>query len=67
MIAARSHARGGMASTAMTADNGCLGDMVNGPDKPAELRAAIDEHRAAEGLESVDWDSETNEAGDPGS
>jgi len=29
---------------------------VHGPDKLAELRRAIDEHRADEGLEPVDWD-----------
>jgi hypothetical protein len=60
MIAARSHA-GGMASSAMTAENGWLGDMVHGEAKRAELRAAVDEHRAPEGLEPVDWDGESAE------
>jgi hypothetical protein len=58
MIAARSHA-GGMASTAMAAGNGWMGDMVHGEDKRAELRAAVDEHRAAEGLEPLEWDEST--------
>jgi hypothetical protein len=40
----------------LTAENGWLGDMVHGEDKRAELRAALDEHRAAEGLEPVEWE-----------
>jgi hypothetical protein len=40
----------------LTAENGWLGGMAHGPDKIAELRAAIDEYRAEEGLEPVDWD-----------
>ena len=39
----------------LTAENGWIGDMAHGPDKVAELRRAIDEHRAEEGLEPVDW------------
>jgi hypothetical protein len=46
----------------LTAENGWMGDMVHGPDKRAELRAAVDEHRAAEGLEPVDWDGENSDA-----
>ena len=40
----------------LTAENGWLGDVAHGPDKKAELRRAMDEHRAAEGLPPVDWD-----------
>lgn len=40
----------------LTAENDWLGGFVHGPDKLAELRRAIDEHRADEGLEPVDWD-----------
>jgi hypothetical protein len=40
----------------LTAENGWLGGLAHGPDKMAELRAAIDRHRAEEGLEPVDWD-----------
>ena len=39
----------------LTAENGWLGDMARGRDKLAELRAAVDEYRAAEGLPAVDW------------
>ena len=41
----------------LTAENGWLGEMAHGPDKKLELRRALDEHRAAEGLEPVDWDA----------
>ena len=34
----------------LTAENGWMGDMVHGPDKKAELRRAMDQHRAADGL-----------------
>ena len=47
----------------LTAENGWMGDMVHGEDKMAELRAAVDEHRAAEGLEPVEWESARTEAG----
>jgi hypothetical protein len=43
----------------LTAENGWLGaELVHGPDKKAELRRAIDEHRASEGLEPVGWDAD---------
>ena len=42
----------------LTAENGWLGGMVPGPDKMAELRRAIDEHREQEGMEPVDWEAE---------
>ena len=55
----------------LTAENGWLGGAAHGPDKmaaqscrgrgeqrTAELRRAVDEHRAGEGLEPVDWDGE---------
>jgi hypothetical protein len=42
----------------LTAENGWLGNVAHGPDKKAELRKALDEYRAEEGLEPVDWDRE---------
>jgi hypothetical protein len=42
----------------LTAENGWLGDFAHGPDKKAELRNAIDEHRAEQGLEPVRWEKE---------
>jgi hypothetical protein len=40
----------------LTAESGwSFGEWGYGPDKKAELRKAIDEHRAAEGLDPVDW------------
>lgn len=42
----------------LTAEAGWMGHMARGPDKVAELRAAIDEHREAEGLPPVDWSDE---------
>ncbi|HEX6604211.1 MAG TPA: hypothetical protein VF027_04945 [Sphingomicrobium sp.] len=42
----------------LTAENGWLGDYTHGRDKKAELRAAIDAQRAAEGLEPVEWGDE---------
>ena len=42
----------------LTAENGWLGDMAHGPDKIAELRKAIDDHRAGEGSPPVDWGKE---------
>ena len=47
----------------LTAENGWLGDVAHGPDKIAELRQAIDEHRMAEGLEPVDWSGSTERSG----
>ena len=32
------------------------GDVAHGEDKKAELRKAVDEYRAAEGLEPVEWE-----------
>ena len=45
----------------LTAENGWLGATAHGPDKMEELRKAIDEYRAEEGLEPVEWDSESAE------
>ncbi|MFL6829477.1 MAG: hypothetical protein ACJ8D5_02510 [Sphingomicrobium sp.] len=42
----------------LTAENGWMGGFVHGPDKLAELREAMDEYRAEEGLPPVDWDAE---------
>jgi hypothetical protein len=45
----------------LTAENGWLGgEFVHGEDKKAELRRAIDEHRAEEGLPPVDWGLEAD-------
>ena len=38
-----------------------FGEYGYGPDKQAERRKAIDEHRAAEGLPPVDWDADSEE------
>ena len=47
------------ADMVLTAESGwMMGEQGYGPDKKAELRQAIDEWRAAEGLEPVDWDGE---------
>ena len=35
-----------------------FGECGYGPDKKAEARKAIDQHRAAEGLPAIDWDGE---------
>ena len=40
----------------LTAEAGWMGDMAHGPDKKAELRKAVDAHRAEQGLEPVEWD-----------
>jgi hypothetical protein len=40
--------------------------MAHGPDKMAELRDAIDRERAEQGLDPVDWDSESTEGSDAG-
>jgi hypothetical protein len=41
----------------LTAESGwSFGEGGYGPDKKAELRQAIDEHRAEEGLEPVEWE-----------
>jgi hypothetical protein len=45
----------------LTAENGWLGDMTHGPDKKAELRKAIDEYRAEEGLPPIEWGGEVEE------
>jgi hypothetical protein len=50
----------------LTAENGWLGGMAHGPDKMAELRDAIDRERAEQGLDPVDWDSESTEGSDAG-
>jgi hypothetical protein len=44
----------------LTAESGwSMGEIGYGPDKIAQLRASIDEHRASEGLEPVDWESDS--------
>jgi hypothetical protein len=41
----------------LTAESGwSWGEVGYGPDRMAELRQAIDEYRAEEGLEPVDWE-----------
>ena len=52
----------------LTAESGWMSGLVPyGPPKVAEMRRAIDEHRAAEGLPPVEWDesteSKTNDGG----
>ena len=43
----------------LTAESGwSWGEIGYGPDKKAEMRAAIDAHRAEEGLEPVNWDED---------
>jgi hypothetical protein len=43
----------------LTAESGWMHGLVPyGPDKVSELRRAIDEHRAEEGLEPIDWDAD---------
>jgi hypothetical protein len=39
----------------LTAENGWLAGWAHGPDKVAELRAAIDKHREEDGLGPVEW------------
>jgi hypothetical protein len=42
----------------LTAESGwSFGEFGYGPDRKAELRAAIDEHRAEEGLPPVEWEA----------
>jgi hypothetical protein len=43
----------------LTAENGWMGDAVHGEDKMAELRRAMDQHRAEMGLEPIDWGEST--------
>jgi hypothetical protein len=49
----------------LTAENGWLGGLTHGPDRIAELQRDINEHRAEQGLEPVDWsesaESKTND------
>jgi len=45
----------------LTAENGWLAGWAHGPDKVAELRAAIDKHREEDGLEPVEWQEEEEE------
>lgn len=50
----------------LTAESGwAWGEHGYGPDKKAELRRAIDDHRASEGLPAVDW-SESTESSEAG-
>jgi len=45
----------------LTAENGWLAGWAHGPDKVAELRAAIDKHREEDGLGPVEWEEEDEE------
>ena len=50
----------------LTAESGwSFGEHGYGPDKKAEMRRAIDEYRAEEGLEPVDWDEEDEKRTEP--
>jgi hypothetical protein len=50
----------------LTAESGwSFGEHGYGPDKKAELRSAIDEHRAEEGLEPIDWDEDDEKRTEP--
>jgi hypothetical protein len=42
----------------LTGENGWFGDFAHGPNKLAELRAAVDAHRAKEGKPAIDWGEE---------
>lgn len=42
----------------LTAENGWHAGMAHGPDKLAELRKAMDEYRAKEGMPPIEWDEE---------
>jgi hypothetical protein len=42
-----------------------MGDFAHGPDKKAELRRMLNEHRADQGLEPIEWD-ESTECSDAG-
>jgi hypothetical protein len=49
----------------LTAESGwSFGELGYGPDRKAELRRAIDEHRAAEGQPAVDWSGSDDEDGE---
>jgi hypothetical protein len=49
----------------LTAEAGWMSDLVPyGPEKVAQLRAAIDAHRAEQGLEPVDWGGGVREGGE---
>ncbi|HKP35053.1 MAG TPA: hypothetical protein VJT70_09790, partial [Sphingomicrobium sp.] len=51
----------------LTAESGwSAGDIGYGPDKKAELRRAIDAHRAAEGLPAVEWGADITDGTDAG-
>ena len=43
----------------LTAESGWLGNVVPGPDKQAELMRAINDWRAEQGLEAVEWNEST--------
>ena len=45
----------------LTAENGWLSEIAHGPDKKAELRKALDEYRAEQGLPPVDWAEESTD------
>ena len=43
----------------LTAESGwSFGEAGYGPDKKAEMRKAIDEYRAEEGLPAIEWEGE---------
>jgi hypothetical protein len=46
----------------LAAEAGWLGDMAHGPDKIAELRAAVDAHREEEGLDPVEWEESAEDS-----
>jgi hypothetical protein len=49
----------------LTAESGwSFGELGYGPDRKAELRRAIDEHRAEQGLPAVDWSGNDDGAGE---
>jgi len=50
----------------LTAESGwSFGEIGYGPDKKAEARAAIDRHRAKEGLPAVDWSEDASRGVNP--
>lgn len=47
----------------LPAENGWMGDMVHGPDKKAELRAAMNGFLVEKGMGPVDWSESTERSG----
>jgi len=49
----------------LTAESGwSMGEIGYGPDKKAEMRAALDQYRAKEGLPAIDWGAGGDESGE---